>query len=227
MRLISLVLMLCVSGCAGSGGADGADGMTGPRGATGMQGEAGPAGPRGDTGPAGPMGEMGAPGKSATAADGGMGYEPSFSGRCISALDLVSVDGSGNLSRTPDGTTETALDYAFVIYSNNDVEVQCDVSLGSAQDGTGSDYYPSVTNGAQSAACIAHADYPSSGKGEVGYWTLDLLGATPLAPEAIYTDPDNPIGLNGFKYNFTSADCHLYKMTTGGTWETEGFSAVF
>lgn len=125
------------------------DGLPGP---TGQPGPVGPRGPAGERGPAGP-----------TAA----AYRPAAWVSCSEAIDVIASSASG-LARAADGVEETDLGYTVLVYTNDDVEVQCHASIGSVQAGSGGIYYPAPTRGAMYATCLASADYPSTGRSRRG-----------------------------------------------------------
>jgi hypothetical protein len=216
MRTAALVAVLTLGGCAGD-----AVGPTGPEGPRGPMGLRGVDGAPGEPGPAGKQGAPGPAGKDAPASSA---YRPKFWARCIVALDLISAQPM--LSRTADGTAETALDYAFLVFTNHDLEVQCTAAIGSAQEGGSSIYYPSVTVGANTGGCGASADYPSSNMpGTVGSWYFELIKGS--GPQATYKDPDNPLGLNGFSRRFLDSDCNANVMDDAGNWQPVAVSAAF
>ena len=182
---------LAVAGCAG---ADGAQGPAGPMGAMGR------AGLPGETGPAGK--------------DGSAGWRPVGWFRCVAGLDLISV-GTNGLVRAMDGLTETLLDYAGVRYSNGDWEVQCLVNLGSADQGSGSGYFPFPAQGAADRRCFANSDYDSAGQGtNAGRWRFSAQGKV----TAVYQDRDNPLDLDGAFYDFGANDCAARTMDDRGVW---------
>lgn len=197
-----VMLMLILAACVGDAG---------PAGLT------GPVGARGLAGPIGPMGAPGAPGKDAPQG----AYRPLFWTRCLALLDLIGTNGAR------DGVTETSLDYAALLYSNRDLEVQCTAAIGSAQEGGQSSYYPAkVTNGASDGRCVASAEYEDGGPGKsAGGWFFELVARS--GPRATYKDSDNPFGLDGFVRVFTSDECAAYEMSTDGEWTTVPLSAVF
>lgn len=180
----------------------------GPPGAPGDDGKEGPRGAVGPAGPAGPAGE---------------GYRPAYQVTCGTTLDNVSV-GAAGLVRAPDGMRETQLHYQLMVYTNADAEVSCLAAIGTAQLGTDSAYYPAVTKGAQSGSCIASADYGSTGGVEAGFWQFDVQTA---GPRAVYKDPDNPLGFNGFSYQFPEADCTAHMLGSNGKWSTVMLADVF
>jgi hypothetical protein len=90
--------------------------------------------------------------------------------RCIVALDLIGV-GPDALVRGEDGLAETGLDYAVLRYSNGDFEVQCTADLGSADQGSGSGYYPAPIVAAADRRCTANSDFDDPGSGiHAGFW---------------------------------------------------------
>lgn len=174
----------------------------GPPGAPGPEGRQGP---RGEEGPA------------------GSGYRPAFRVACSRSLDLISVPASG-ISRTPDGLEETLLRYSVLAYTNGDAQVQCGVSIGAAQEGSDTNYYPSVTKGAEEGSCIASADFPSANSLSAGYWQFDVVTA---CPRAVYHDADNPLGLNGFSYQYAESECKTLIFGMDGNWSMATLADVF
>jgi hypothetical protein len=209
MRLLRLTLIAILAACGG----EGAPGLMGAKGDRGPMGLEGPMGPMGLQGPAGPMGAIGAPGKDAAGA--ASGYRPLFWVQCDKAIDLISVQ-NGALALTQDGLTETELEYVALVYTNHDVEVQCQAAIGSAQAGGSGHYYPSVVNGAQSGGCLASADYPSPNGLNAGYFRFEVI--TGEGPRATYVDPDNPLGLDGHIERMTDANCKADEMDASGSW---------
>lgn len=175
-------------------------------------------GPQGLRGPAGPMGERGPTGPA------GGSYRPVYWVSCLATLDLLRL-GAAGAERGADGTRETSLNYALIVYSNGDAEAQCSAAIGSSQDGSSSAYYPSSTKGAASGLCIASADFGSVPVGEVGFWSFDV--ATAACPRAAYVDADNPLGLNGYSYKYSESDCTAKMMNAGGEWTPVTLSDVF
>jgi hypothetical protein len=220
-----LLLAACGSGTPGPAGAKGSTGPSGPEGPTGPVGPQGKAGPEGQTGSQGPAGPAGSTGTASSAA-GSVAlepYEPSFWVGCAAALDIIGPDGNAQPSRTTDGLEETALAYTVLIYTNGDVEVQCSATIGTAQSGAGGGYLPSVTTGASTGGCLASADYPPTGT-QGGFYKFTATNG----PSATYNDPDNPLGLNLFKYTFADADCNSNIFSgEAGEWTQTTLSAVF
>lgn len=182
--------------------------------------EVGPAGPSGFPGARGlpgPIGPMGAPGRDAPPTTV---YRPLFWTRCVALLDLIGTSGR-------DGITETGLDYAFLLYSNGDLEVQCTAAIGSAQEGGQSAYYPAkVTRGSLDGRCRATADYQENGPSmNVGAWYFEVV--TQRVPRATYDDPDDPFGFDGLVREFTESECAAYEMNTAGEWTPVPVTAAF
>jgi hypothetical protein len=150
--------------------------------------------------------------------------------RCIAPLDLVRVGASGLLERGVDGKEETELFYTLLIYTNGDVDAECSAAIGSQQAGSEAVYYPEITNGASSGACVANAEFPGTAAagaaiGEVvGYWSFAIDAAL---PRAAYVDADNPLGLNGFGYSFTEKDCNATMLGDNGKWTKVTLADVF
>lgn len=221
LNLLVLGLAILI-GCA-SDGAQGSIGAQGPRGPMGL---AGPPGATGATGPAGADGKQGSPGKDGKDATGAIAskqYRPLFWAACSRTIDLISVNGS-QLTLDHDGLQETLLEYAFLLYTNKDLEVQCTAAIGTAQEGGASNYYPSVVVGAREGGCAASADYPSGGTNG-GFWKFTLI--TGQGPRATYADADNPLGLNGHAETFNDSDCHANEMDDSGAWNEVALSSVF
>lgn len=176
----------------------------------GCEGERGPAGVLGPRGPAG------APGKDAT-----VGYRPKSWFYCTATLDLIS-NASGAPQRATDGIAETLLDYSVLIYANRDVEADCSADIN-AEFGSSGRYFPSISRGAQTAGCIAPADYPPVGR-ELGSWSFEMSSNR---PQAVYMDLDNPLGLDGFVYVFADADCSSDVLGDDGKWTPITLADVF
>lgn len=205
----SVVAMVClVVGCAGDVGPAG---PIGPMGAMGRNGLPGADGKDGAAGPTGPAGK-----------DGGS-WRPKGWFRCIATLDLLAPGPNGSIRGT-DGRAETALDYAVVKFTNGDVEVQCTAGIGSAQDGTGSAYYPAPVNGAKTRYCSAAADYIDVMPGtEAGYYAF----SSDSKPRATYNDSDNPLGLDRNFYEFDERDdCTAGVMDSSGNWSDSSVAEV-
>jgi len=179
----------------------------GPTGAPGLEGRQGP---RGDEGPPGPAGS---------------GYRPVFWVRCIATLDLIRVGASG-VERAQDGLAETSLNYALLVYSNGDAEVQCTAAIGAAQNGSTSSYFPSGTTGASTGTCIASADFVVGTDVDAGFWSFDVNAAA-ACPRAAYHDADNPLGFNGYSYNYSESDCRAKMMSDAGKWTDVMLADVF
>lgn len=150
-------------------------------------------------------------------------YRPAYRVGCGATLDNVSV-GAAGLVRVPDGLHETELHYELMVYTNGDAEVSCLAALGTAQHGSDAAYYPAITKGAQSGACFASADYSSVGGVEAGFWMFDVQTA---GPRVVYMDPDNPLGFNGFSYQFPDADCAVHMLGSNGKWSSVMLADVF
>jgi hypothetical protein len=139
-------------------------------------------------------------------------------------LDVVRV-GASDLERGQDGMLETWLDYSLVGYTDGDVAVECSVGIGGAEAAGGASYYPAITKGATMGACIAEAQYETSKVGtRAAYWTLAIDAAL---PRAAYSDPDNPLGLNGYSYSFSDKDCHSATFGENGKWLAATLADVF
>lgn len=205
MRLhLWVAAVLCLASCYGPAGPPGPEGKQGPRGVEGITGKDGQQGP---------------PGK-----DGG-GYRPVYWVGCSATLDLIRV-GTAGVERAQDGLQETALYYTLLVYTNGDAEVECTAAIGSAQNGSSSRYYPSSTKGAQTGACVADADFPGGPDLENGLWMFDVDAAA-ACPRAAYSDPDNPLGLNGYSYKYSESDCHAQMMSDAGKWTSVTLADVF
>jgi hypothetical protein len=167
----------------------------------------------------GPMGERGPAGPANS------GYRPVYWVSCIATLDLLRL-GAAGAERGTDGVQETSLEYALLVYSNGDAEVQCTAAIGSAQSGSTSSYYPSTTKGASSGQCIASADITAAGPStEVGYWSFDV--ATAARPSAAYADIDNPLGFDGYSYKYSESNCKAQMMSDTGKWTLVTLADVF
>jgi hypothetical protein len=185
---------------------------------TSCYGPPGPPGLEGRQGPRGLDGQQGPPGKN------GSGYRPVFWVGCGVTLDLLAPGPSGGTARAQDGTAETSLHYALIVYTNGDAEVQCSAQIGSAQDGSSSTYYPEPTKGAANGTCIVNADFGVGGS-DVGFWSFDV--ATAACPRAAYVDADNPLGLNGYSYKYSETDCYARMMGDDSKWSLVTLSDVF
>jgi hypothetical protein len=134
-------------------------------------------------------------------------------------LDLVDASGLGE-----DGVADTAVEYALTVYSNDDVAVRCNATLG-AEASAFSAYYPAITNGAASGTCDATADYPPypPGGGSPGFWRLQI-GDTGLS--ALHFDADLNHPLDGSSYEFVENDCSAFVMDISGEWHDAAISDV-
>ena len=194
MRTYWLGFVVAIAACYGPPGAPGDDGKEGPR---------------------GPAGPTGAPGEA---------YRPRYWVSCLDTLDLLGPSPSGDLVRTSDGLKETSLAYAVMTYSNGDAQVRCNSRIGTAQDGSSSTYYPAVTKGSDSGACITNADLSPLTGINAGWWLFDVQTAH---PRAVYNDPDNPLGFNGYSYQFTDANCNALLFGMDGQWSDVTLADVF
>lgn len=163
----------------------------------------------GERGPAGPAGS---------------GYRPVFWVACGATLDLIRV-GAAGLERVADGLEETRLDYTLLVYSNGDVEVQCTAALGTAQDGSASNYYPDPIVGSSTGGCVAGADFAGASGVNAGFWSFSVAMAT--TPRVTYVDADNPLGFDGYSYRYSESDCNAQMMSADGKWTTVTLSDVF
>jgi hypothetical protein len=238
MRCSWMACVLLMAACegergpAGRSGADGRDGEDGPpgeQGTMGAQGVMGLPGARGAEGPAGPAGPQGEPGADGArgadgppgsiAAGGGFSYRPSGFVGCVVLLDLLDGSGLGE-----DGTADTAVEYAITAYSNDDVSVRCNATVG-AETAAFSAYYPAITNGAASGTCDATADYPPypAGGGSPGFWRLQI---TDTGLSAVYFDADLNHPLDGSAYDFIENDCSAFVMDLSGEWHDAALTDV-
>lgn len=177
------------------------------------------AGPQGPIGQQGPRGEKGDPG---SAAGSGSFYKPRYWVSCAAALDVVSVVNGVEMS-VADGIKETLLEYTLTLYSDGDVDVSCSAGIGTEQSGAGAHYYPRVTQGADTAGCTASADYaPGTGRA-AGFWDFMIQSG----PQAVYTDADNPFGLDMHVYRFAENDCNSYLLSDDAGWSAVTLSDVF
>jgi hypothetical protein len=181
------------------GGEDGRDGEDGE---DGTQGAVGPAGP------SGPQGAKGEPGDDAA------GYQPRFWASCDRTVDLVFSD----------GIEETLLDYTLIRFTNGDLDVSCLVGAGSAEQSSNQIYYPELTNGATSGACLTPLDYPPTSDGTVGMWRF--TSTAELGPRATYSDVSSH-PLNNRQVPFTENDCHVYTMDAKGEWSDSSLGEMF
>jgi hypothetical protein len=166
---------------------------------------------------------MGAPG--AAAGSSGSFYKPHYWVACSADLDLL-AGVNGTIQRMADGMAETGLHYTVLTYSDGDVEVTCDATIGSNQSAAFTQYYPSVTKGSNYGGCLVSVDYPPipAGGGTVGVYDFEVDSN---GPQAMYKDPDNPLGLNGFIYVFTQNDCNSNVLGDDGKWTQVKLSDVF
>lgn len=236
MRVFALFCCLgaAVAACEGPAGPRGLMGLRGADGddslVAGPQGERGPRGFSGDAGPAGEAtdgvdgmdgadgrdgidGQDGAPGVDAVAS----GYNPRGWLACTAVLDLISGAGLGQ-----DGVTETLLSYHLTTFTNNDVSVQCEAAIGSAESAAAAAYFPGVVNGASSGSCITDIDYPPYGSA-VGGWRFSV---TTAGPRATYRDPDAAHPLDGDVYAFQENDCTVLR-NINDEWEPSSLAEVF
>jgi hypothetical protein len=133
-------------------------------------------------------------------------YRPAYWFGCSATLD---IEGS-------DGIKETGLGYVVTLFTNYDVSTSCSSSIGSAQDGSGSRYYPSVVLGAMEGGCLSAADYLPT-DGTAGYWDFSL----PLDPGPLATYRDKAgHPLNGRTVVFTEEDCTVMKLGRDAKWQT-------
>jgi hypothetical protein len=167
-------------------------------------------------GPAGPAGPAGPPGATAgggsTVYSGSSPYQPKAWVACGVSLDLINND----------GLAETYLHYVATVYSNDDAEVGCGAELGSAQNGSGYQYYPSYTQGANTLACLASYEFPS-GDINAGYWSFEAN----LGPGLVVTYEDKSDSHNGISYTFTDPECHAKISTNGEDWTDTIISVLF
>ena len=220
-RLLLLVVTLTAA-CAGDDAEMGAQGAQGSQGSRGSMGDRGPAGERGPAGPEGPEGPQGLRGVAGPAGPAGPqgkdaaggGYRPTAWTGCTLALDLISIN-SGGLGT--DGVTETLLTYTFTRYVNNDLDVDCTASLGSAESAPGGSFYPAPTKGANTGGCAAAVDYPPfpPAPSNVGTWNFEFSGT---GIRATYKDDDAGHPLNGRSFTFGENDCHCYQMNDSLRW---------
>jgi hypothetical protein len=133
------------------------------------------------------------------------------------------VDGSGVGT---DGILETFLTYELVGYSNHDVDSQCSVALGAAQNDSDRNYFPDGTVGAATGACVSAVDYPPTGGpgSEVGIWRFSLA---PNGPHAEYVDPDVGHPLNGYEIMFVEADCDVKRGDDTGAWTNTTLAELY
>lgn len=178
-------------------------------------------GPPGSPGIEGRQGARGAEGPQGKPSSG---YRPVYWVNCGVALDIIRI-GAAGIERAPDGQAETLLRYSLVVYNDGDVEVDCGAGIGTAQEGSGSGYYPEPTKGASTGGCIANADFIGNTGSSAGFWSFDV--ATAACPRAAYVDADNPLGLNGFSYKYSDSDCHADMLGDDGKWSPVTLSDVF
>jgi len=218
LRLLLLVV-IAAAGC-GSEGPIGDQGAQGPKGVSGERGAAGPAGLAGAQGPAGERGLTGAQGPQGPAgkdAPASALYRPAEWFGCGRVLDLVMGDGSPGT----DGITETSLSYTAIRYSNGDFEVSCSSGLGAVSSGTGHEYYPVVTVGANTGGCAAAADYPPQNDMVSGYWYYEITSS----PQAKYKDASSH-WLQGRVFTFGENDCNVLAADSSGKWLDAALSDV-
>ena len=176
----------------------------------------GPQGLRGEDGRQGPEGERGPPGSPGKNA---LGWQPLYQVACFATLDLL---GPGDAS---DGIGETALMYEVMRYTNGDLDVYCEASIGAAQSGSGQRFYRSSSVGANDGPCYASANISAGVVGTTaGMWSFEAGRA---APYVKYSDADNPVGLNGFLWEFTERDCVASAMDERGEWTDVTLSELF
>lgn len=173
----------------------------------------GETGSRGPAGVAGPQGPAGKDGKDAPSA-----WRPLAHFSCLVTIDLISVSNNGEITRASDGLKETVLSYEATRYTNGDAETKCTASIGSAQNGSDSEYYPATVPGAGTESCFASADYPGSAGGGSGTTVGKFEFSANRLPQAVYNDPDNPLMLNGSGYKFADSDCAVFDMDDKGDW---------
>lgn len=226
MRLIALAVMVA-AGCAGDPVA-GPQGPIGQQGPQGIQGPKGDKGDRGDVGPEGPQGPDGREGTMGMSVGGAAGspavkpYRPLYWVACDTTLDLITVS-NGSIQRAADGMAETFLKYTLTLYVDHDVDVSCTAAIGSAQEGSGSGYYPNVVRGSMEAGCTASSNYPSPGENTAGLWFFKLQSG----PQATYVDADNPLDLDGSVHKFTESECSSYVLDDDGDWGQVTLGDVF
>ena len=196
--------------CFGCDGPPGPQGLAGPQGPRGLDGRnAGSAAPAVSALPASPYALAGS-----TAATP---YRPLVWISCHVTMDLVTASGS-SASLGMDGLNETLLVYRATIFTNGDTDSSCTASIGSAQDGSGSSYYPASTVGSEDASCMASSDYPPFNI-EAGFWRF---AASPdMSPRAKYVDAGHP--LDGRSYVFQESDCSIMVLGQGGEWKDADF----
>lgn len=207
-----VVLNMAAAGCAG---------------AAGTQGPAGPQGPKGDPGPPGSTTYANAAGSAANGAGSSAPavYRPRFWIGCQALLDLL--DGSSStVMPGHDGINETKLDYTLTVYTSNDVDVSCIAAAGSAQSGSDSAFYPSVTVGASKGTCVADDDLPPfpPPPSQVGGWDFDVEQRGIVAT---YEDDDPGHPLNGYAHVFTQAECNANKLDDDLKWTQVTLADVF
>jgi len=179
-----------------------------------IEGPEGPPGQKGATGPAGPSGpraasEMAASAYSVAGSPAFTPYRPAYWFSCSAALDLIGQTGALG----SDGIKETQLGYVVTLFSNYDVSTSCIASIGTAQDGSGSQYYPSSTVGAAHGNCIASSDYPPL-DGNAGFWQYSL----PVDPGPMATYNDAPSLLDNKSYVFAESDCTVMRLGRDAVW---------
>lgn len=192
-------------------GAQGKAGPTGAMGAMGTMGLQGEPGADGARGPAGP------PGASADAGDE-RGYGPGLWVACARSVDLIDAN---TVAPGQDGIKETFFSYRVTAYVGQDVNVQCEVALGSVETASSGGYFPAITTGATTAACSPSIDYPPTGS-NVGLWSFGIVAGV---PRATYKDPD-PGTLDGHAESFGESDCTVLKNDDDG-WSPSSLADAF
>lgn len=186
-------------------------------GTTACQGEPGPRGVDGLDGDRGPQGYPGAGYDQAGAA--AQHYRPLGWVGCTASLDLVSLSA---MALGQDGVDETGLNYTVTAFSNGDLDVSCDSSIGSAQSGAGGRYFPATLAGAQDGSCQSYSDYPPTGA-VAGYWGFSIEEG---GPRATYSDEaGHP--LLGRVYAFTDSDCTALRLDDSDEWSRISLGSVF